>query len=291
MEVKIKKINFNFLFRNRREDGILQKVRDKYNRKDLNVLIIGAGALANFVAINLTDLEVGKITIIDNDKIEETNLNRQILYFDSVGEHKASVLKKRLKEINNKNRYNYNLSYFDASSKKYFGWFNKPDILIDCVDNFKTRSILNKFAVKYKIPLISGGTSPLAGQIVVYVPGVTSCLSCELNIDKLAEKRESERRGCTEVPEGSVVTTNQIIGGLMVGELYRLLNGITPSPGTIKYISSEEERVGFVKSHKPCECHSKNNIKIPLSEKKKFKFSFPFVGWRNIKQLFTKEEI
>ena len=270
---------------------ILQNIRDKYTKKELDILVIGAGALANFVAINLADLKLGKITIIDNDKIEETNLNRQILYFDSVGKHKASVLKKRLKEINNKNRYNYQLSYFDASSKKYFGWFNKPDILIDCVDNFKTRAILNKFAIKHKIPLISGGTSPLAGQIVVYVPGITSCLSCELDIDKLAEKREKERQGCTEVPEGSVVTTNQIIGGLIVGELYRLLNGIKPSPGSIRYISSEDDRVGFIKSNKPCECHSKNNIRIPFSEKKKFKFVIPFVGWKGIKQLFTEGEI
>lgn len=286
--VKIRTINFKFLWK---KENILQKIKDKYISGNLDILIIGAGALANFVAISLADMKLGKITIIDNDKIEETNLNRQVLYFDSVGKHKASILKKRLKEINNKNLYRYKLSYFDASSKKYFGWFNKPDILIDCVDNFKTRAILNKFAVKYRIPLISGGTSPLAGQIVVYVPGITSCLSCELDIDKLAEKRERERQGCTEVPEGSVVTTNQIIGGLMVGELYRLLNGINPSPGTIRYISIDDDRVGFVKSHKPCECHSKNNIKIPFDDKKKFKFPSLFPEWKDIKQLFTEGEL
>ena len=197
--------------------------------------------------------------------------------------------------IVNKNIYSYKLKLFDLiTGKKYFRWFgDKPDILIDCVDNFETRALLNKFATKYKIPLISGGTSPLAGQVVVYFPGITSCLNCELDIERLAEERERQREGCTDVPEGSVVTTNQIIGGIMVGELHRLLNGIKLFPGVIKYISSDDDRVAFVPNgkEKPCNCHT-NDVKIEAKikrEKIDIPASSPFL--KKIKSFFIEEEV
>ena len=272
------------------QSRILNDLTEKYKRGNLNIFVIGAGALSNFVMVGLADLRLGRIVIFDKDKIEETNLNRQVLYFDEVGNYKAVALKKRLKQISTRNVYDYKLKFFEEDSRKYFGWFgDKPDILIDCVDNFKTRSLLNKFALKYKIPLISGGTSPFSGQVVVYVPGVTSCLNCQLDIDRLSEERERERQGCTIVPEGSVVTTNQIIGGIMVGEIDRLLNGITPTPGIIRYISADEDRIGLSKS-KPCQCHL-NKVEIPAS--KKFKLELPsFNQVRNkIKSYFIEEEL
>ena len=277
------------------KDKKLIELIEKYKNGKLNVFIIGAGALANFVAISIANLKLGRITIFDHDKVEETNLNRQVLYFDAVGAHKASALKKKLKEISTKNIYSYEIKLFDLiTGKKYFRWFgDKPDILIDCVDNFETRVLLNKFAAKYKIPLISGGTSPLAGQVMVYFPGITSCLNCELDIERLAEERERQREGCTEVPEGSVVTTNQIIGGIMVGELYRLLNGGNLSPGVIKYISSDDERVAFVPNGKgkACICHT-NDVKIEAKTKKE-KITTPTSTslLKRIKSFFTEEEV
>lgn len=272
----------------------LDYIRKKYQKKNLNIFIIGAGALANFVALSLASIRLGRITIFDQDKIEETNLNRQLLYFDAVGDHKAIVLKKRLKEIGDHNGYYYKLSFFDENAKRYFRWFrDKPDLLIDCVDNFKTRSLLNKFAAKYKIPLISGGTSPLAGQVLVYFPGYTSCLNCELDVDRLAAERERQQReqgGCTTVPEGSVVTTNQIIGGMMVGELFRILNGKNPTPGTIRYISADDDRVAFVPAAKPCNCHT-NGVKLPRPEKKKIEVPSPASMINRVKRFFIESEL
>ena len=265
-----------------------EELKDKYKKRKLNMFIIGAGALANFVALGIINLKIGRITIFDQDKVEETNLNRQVLYFDAVGMTKASTLKKRLKEINPGNIYDYKLMFFDAkTSGRYFKWFReKPDIIIDCVDNFETRALLNRLATKYKIPLISGGTSPLAGQVMVYFPGMTSCLNCELDIERLAEELERQRQGCTVVPEGSVVTTNQIVGGLIVGELYRLLSGILPSSGTIRYISNDENRVGFVPNGKICNCHL-NSVKIPKKVTSQTKENL----FKKLKSFFVEEEV
>lgn len=273
------------------EENRLQRLIERYKKGKLNIFIVGAGALANFVAISLSSLRLGKITIFDQDKIEETNLNRQVLYFDAVGDYKSMTLKKRLKELSKYNIYDYKIKLFDSSAKSYFGWFsNKPDIILDCVDNFETRSLLNKFAIKYQIPLISGGTSPLAGQVVVYFPGMTSCLNCELDIDRLAEERERQRQGCTAVPEGSVVTTNQIIGGIMVGEIYRLLNGVKPVSGTIKYLSSDDERIGFVADNKICKC---NQNKMELPKAQKATMELPRFGsiLKRIKSFFIEKEL
>ena len=243
-----------------RKHKVLKRIRRKYKDKELDILMVGAGALANFIAIGLSNLNFLRITVIDKDKIEETNLNRQVLYFNSIGEQKAQILTKRLKQLNKNNIYKNKIIFIDENSKKMFSWVRRPDIIIDCVDNLKTISILNKFATLYNIPLLSGGTSPFSGQAVMYIPGETSCLNCHLDIDRLAEKVERERNGCTAAPEGSVITTNQIIGGIMAAELKRVLEGEKPLNGIIKYNSKTLPRVGVIPMKRVCACHKKENV-------------------------------
>lgn len=243
-------------------EDILDRLKRKYQEKSLKILIVGAGALANFVVIGLSSLDVGKITIVDKDEIEAHNLNRQILFFDAVGKKKSKILTERAKKLNKINRHKSITRFLDNNTQYLFGWINRPDIMIDCTDNFKTRAILNQFALKYKVPLISGGTSWDSGQVIMYIPEKTSCLNCELNIDELAKKSEEENNnnGCTQVPEASVVISNQIVGGIIVKELKNLLENKKVTKGTIKYMSSEPNKIGLIKSSHVCDCHTKKII-------------------------------
>ena len=139
----------------------------------------------------------------------------------------------------------------------------KPDVMIDCVDNLSTRAILNHFAVRHKIPLISGGTDFQRGQVVTYVPGESSCLNCRLNVDNaLVKARQSH--SCIHAPTPSVVITNHLIGGLMAGEVRSVLdpeNYGGPSKEIMKYDSTKLRRFGFIGADKPCKCRRKTTAK------------------------------
>ena len=232
--------------------------------KGKNVLVIGAGALGNFVALGLTLSGVGKLDILDYDEVDGTNLNRQILFYDSVGKKKSTALAEKLREISPSvkirdltGKLDENTTYFEE---------NKPDLILDCVDSFAVRAFTNYFAVRYKIPVVSGGTNPKSGQVVVYQPGKTACLDCKLNVEEALGKALTSS-SCRYAPDPSVIMTNQVVGNMMVGEAIKVLDNSygTPVSRVLKYDSTAKSRGGLIGSIEPCEC-KKPEIKPWLEE-------------------------
>jgi sulfur carrier protein ThiS adenylyltransferase len=226
------------------------------------ILMVGAGALGNSSGIGLANTNLGSLYIVDDDKIETTNLNRQILFYDAVGKNKAEVLSERLNEINP----NMKIEPIRARVKEDFLKSLKkinPEVILDCVDNLDTRAVLNYFALKNDIALVSGGTDYRAGQVVVYQPGKSKCLDCRLGVNK-ALKKERNSRSCIYSPLPSVITTNEIIGKLMVGETRCVLkpkNYGEPVRKMIKYDSSNSMRIGLVGGEKSCLCKAIGSFK------------------------------
>lgn len=210
-----------------------------------NVLVVGAGALGNFVALGLTELGIGKVDIIDDDAIEDTNLNRQILYYDSVGKGKAKTLAKKMGYIDNDMEIKAFEKKFDE------GFDGKYDLIFDCVDNFATRALMSDFASKKKIPLVSGGTDWKGGQVAVYVPG-KACLDCQMDLKKSAKKRE-ESQSCVYAPNPSVIFTNQTIAGMMVNEAVRIFENDGILRGRRGYDSEMNGRLGKTDTMGECE--------------------------------------
>lgn len=217
------------------------------------VLIIGAGALGNFVALGAALEGIGKIDILDYDVVEAHNLNRQIMFYDSVGKAKASALAEKIRRVNPNidvralvGKLDENTSYFSD---------NKPDLILDCVDNFATRAISNYFAVHYGIPLVSGGTNFQSGQVVVYEPGRSSCLECKLGVET-ALGIALQGSKCTNEPDPSVIMTNEVIGGMMVGEALKVLDPGYGAPVSriLKYDSTVPVRGGLIGAGGPCDC-------------------------------------
>ncbi|MBR9705868.1 hypothetical protein GOV14_02420 [Candidatus Pacearchaeota archaeon] len=220
-----------------------------------SALLVGAGASGNFAGIGLGYSGIGKLYIADDDTIETTNLNRQILFYDSVGKHKAEVLGDRIKRINPNANIEAIIGRVTENFEDELQKIN-PDVILDCVDNHATRAILNHFAIKYHIPLISGGTDPKAGQVTTYVPGQTACLNCRWSVDEaLAKARTS--RSCIYSPNPSVVITNHIVGGVMASEIRSVLDpknyGMFEKK-MIKYDSSRPTRIGVAGAYSPCDC-------------------------------------
>lgn len=235
-----------------------QKTEDEKTYSKIKALIIGAGALGNFAAPGLAYLGLKKMDIMDDDRIEETNLNRQISFFGAVGMLKAEVLAERCAKMSG-NKVNY------QAITKRFGKedsVKEYDIVFDCVDNFETRALLSKKCIEAKIPLISGGTSYRAGQAVVYSPNTTSCPNHILDLEIIAKKRKEERRrqeqeqaGCLYQPDPSVIMTNQITAGLMLNGMRQLfLPDVFGKPinGQTRYDSLGAQRLGIIEMKNRC---------------------------------------
>jgi molybdopterin/thiamine biosynthesis adenylyltransferase len=142
------------------------------------VLIVGAGGLGCPLLLYLTNSGVGNIGIVDNDKIQESNLNRQILFTSNdVGKSKVIQARKVIKKINKKIKIKiYNEKINKKNIKKIAGNF---DIICDCTDNFKARYLINDYCLKYKKHLISAAISKFDGQIFSFdFKKKTPCFRC-----------------------------------------------------------------------------------------------------------------
>lgn len=131
------------------------------------VLIVGAGGLGSPAGFYLGAAGVGHITLVDDDEVELSNLQRQILHDSSrVGVNKALSGQQTLHALNPtititpvQNRLN------DADLDRLVP---QHDLVLDCTDNFATRHAINRAAVTHKVPVVSGAGIRFAGQISVY---------------------------------------------------------------------------------------------------------------------------
>jgi len=157
------------------------------NLKKSTVFMIGAGGLGSSAAYYLAAAGIGRIIIADSDKVELSNLNRQILHGKPrLGKNKALSAKVTLEALNSKIKIQAVTERITATNiDKYAG---KADLLLDCLDNFETRFLLNSYAVKKKKPLLFGAIYGWFGVIgalqameaVKYLSGAGNNLKSEL---------------------------------------------------------------------------------------------------------------
>lgn len=186
-----------------------------------NVLIIGAGGIGCSSAELLARAGVGKITIIDADTIEISNLQRQIAFTTSdLGKSKAEVLAKRLQIINPHIQVNYYHQRFDENNAADL--VQHQDVVLDGCDNFTTRYLVNAVCKKYQVPLISASAIGFEGQMFM-VDSNSACYEC------LFPKEEHANEGlrCTE--SGVLATTPVMIASLQAHHTLLFLGlGLTP---------------------------------------------------------------
>ena len=145
--------------------------------KAATIFVAGAGGLGSPVSIYLAVAGVGTLILVDNDIVERTNLNRQILHFDrDIGRRKAVSAGEKLREINP----DIELKVIDATidADSIHRLVGKADGIVDAMDNFPTRYLLNEKAVAENIPFFHGAIRGLCGQVTTILPGKTACLRC-----------------------------------------------------------------------------------------------------------------
>ncbi len=184
--------------------------------KSSKVLVVGMGGLGCPLSIYLASLGVGTIGIVDNDKVELSNLNRQIFYSTKdIGKFKIDIAKKKIKAINNKtNIKSFNTRLDKNNIEKIIKNF---DIVCDGTDNFKTRLLINDSSLKQKKILISAAVSGFDGHIFKFnFNRKTPCYRCYMPEIPL-QNNNCETEGVTPTITGIIGTlqANEVLNSIL----------------------------------------------------------------------------
>lgn len=188
-----------------------------------HALIIGAGGLGSPASLYLASGGIGKITLVDNDQVELTNLQRQILHTtDRIGMNKAESGKKTLEKINPTIDIAALTERMDETRLPEL--VETADIVLDCTDNFKTRLSINRICMTLRKPLVSGAVVAFDGQISVYDPRQSNspCYACLFPEDSHFEDIKAAQVGVFAPLVG-------IIGTMQATEALKLAAGIGQS--------------------------------------------------------------
>jgi len=195
--------------------------QEKFRRS--RALIVGAGGLGSPVALYLASAGVGTLTICDNDAVDLTNLQRQIVHRnDSIGSPKAESAQRTLAAINPEVTVNALVERIAGARLELL--VLESDIVLDCSDNFTTRHAINRACVAHRKPLVSGAGVRFDGQIAVFDLRDTQspCYHC-----LFPEHGDNEDMPCAVM--GVFAPLTGIIGSMQAAEALKLLAGIGAS--------------------------------------------------------------
>lgn len=145
--------------------------------KQSQVVVAGLGGLGCSASLYLTCAGVGHVTLIDCDRVELSNLNRQVLHYEEdIGEKKPFSAAQKLAKLNSSIEVIPVFKKITAQNASKI--IKGANLVIDGMDNFKTRFIVNKACVAEGIPFIHGGVHGLFGEVTTILPGRTPCLAC-----------------------------------------------------------------------------------------------------------------
>ncbi|MGX5201214.1 HesA/MoeB/ThiF family protein [Aliikangiella sp. IMCC44632] len=177
---------------------------------DAHVLVIGAGGLGSPVCLYLAAAGVGQITLVDDDQVEQSNLQRQIVHqTNAVGLDKVTSAKRTIAQIAPQcvvNGINQRLSPAELEEQ-----VAKANLVLDCCDNFATRFLLNRVCYQHNTTLVSGAAIRWEGQVSTYTYAQgTPCYEC------LYESDISTDESCLQ--NGVVAPLVGVIGSIQAME-------------------------------------------------------------------------
>jgi molybdopterin/thiamine biosynthesis adenylyltransferase len=188
-----------------------------------HALVIGAGGLGSPAAYYLASAGIGKITLVDNDTVDLTNLQRQILHTtERVGQPKAQSGKQTLAQINPE--INVLALTERAEGGRLGELVSQASVVLDCSDNFITRHAVNRACVEHRVPLVSGAAIRFDGQVSVFDARREDapCYACLFPPDQ-----EFEEVLCSSM--GVFAPLVGIIGTMQAAEALKLAAGIGES--------------------------------------------------------------
>lgn len=214
-----------------------------------HALIVGAGGLGSPAALYLAASGVGTLTLCDDDTVDLTNLQRQIVHHSgSVGDSKVSSATKTLLEINPE--INIVGLQERVAGERLLERVALADVILDCSDNFATRYALNQACIKMGKPLVSGAAIKFTGQISVFDfrRADSPCYNC-----LYPEEMESEEIRCATM--GVFAPLVGIIGSLQAGEALKLILDIpTTLTGKLVLVDALSMEIRTIKLNRDSQC-------------------------------------
>ena len=187
-----------------------------------HVLIIGLGGLGAPASLYLAAAGVGKLTLVDDDKVELSNLQRQIIHTEiNIDKLKVESAAESLRAINSEIELEINTERLTKADLMKI--IATVDVVVDCSDNFATRFLLNEVTQQAKVPLVSGAAIRMEGQVTVYDArqADSACYRCVYQDS--GELQET----CSE--SGVLSPLLGIIGSVQAVETIKLLTNIGES--------------------------------------------------------------
>src|SRR4051794_3211099 len=185
-----------------------------------SVLVVGAGGLGSPAALYLGAAGIGRLGIVDDDLVDESNLQRQVLHSTAaLGEPKVASAEQRLRELNpdvDVVPYRDRLTSESVDRVLDEGW----DVIVDGADNFPTRYLLNDASVWHGIPVVHGSIFRFEGQATVFKPGDGPCYRCLFPQPPSPELAPSCAEG------GVLGVLPGVIGSIQGAEALKLVLGI-----------------------------------------------------------------
>ncbi|CAN1538361.1 ThiF Dinucleotide-utilizing enzymes involved in molybdopterin and thiamine biosynthesis family 2 [Burkholderiaceae bacterium] len=214
-----------------------------------HALIIGAGGLGSACAPYLAAAGVGQITLVDHDRVELTNLQRQIMHqHNSIGMSKVASGKRFL------NALNPSLTIHTREQKADEALLNelvpKASVVIDCTDNFATRQLINRITFKYKGVLISGAAIRFDGQVSVFDfrRAGSPCYACIFPPDPNFSETNCASMGVFSPLVG-------IIGGIQAAQALQILVGFgEPLIGRLLIWNAKTTQIDEIKVKPHTDC-------------------------------------
>jgi len=185
-----------------------------------HALIVGAGGLGSPVSLYLGSAGVGHITVVDDDWVDATNLQRQIAHtLDRVGQLKADSVRTAIAQINP----DVTVTPITQRANEVLldTLVAQADVVLDCCDNFATRQAVNLACVKHRKPLVSGAAIRMDGQVSVFdiTQSETPCYACIFPPEQAPEETRCATMGVFAPLVG-------IIGTVQAAEALKILSGM-----------------------------------------------------------------
>jgi molybdopterin-synthase adenylyltransferase len=214
-----------------------------------HALIIGSGGLGSPVAMYLAASGVGRISVVDDDKVDLTNLQRQIAHTtEQVGQFKVDSIAKALRALNPDVRVNPIRQRVNAASLNQL--VEQVDVVIDCCDNFATRQDVNGACVAHSKALVSGAATGFDGQLCVFDHRQTNspCYACLFPSEQTPQEISCATMGVWAPLVG-------IIGSMQACEALKILAGVgTPLVGRLLMLSGLSMSMNEIKLAKNPQC-------------------------------------
>jgi adenylyltransferase/sulfurtransferase len=205
--------------------------------KSSTVFVAGAGGLGSAAVLYLAAAGVGHLRVCDRDRVELSNLNRQVLHSERrLGARKALSARKAVAELNRHVKVTP-LSY-EITRESIGELVAGADLILDCLDNVPARLVINELSVRASIPLVHAGVRGLAGQLTFVYPPETACLACFLGDAPFAEPADAQ------IPPPILGATAGAMGCLQALEAIKHLTGIG-SPAKNRMIFWDGESMEF----------------------------------------------